>query len=245
MKIRLAALCLTVLALVGCSPTPTQNSSPAAPSETSTSPAPPSSEPASSATAGTQTILINPFNADGSVSDAYSVEAGEVGPVDCSSGEPSPFALSPNTHSCGSTSDSAYACWANPGEASSLLCLYSPTGTQLASVKATGMRSTPKADDPVPMGIELADGSRWWLYWGGGYASPDGTSVKYVCYEGCSAPTLALVQADDEPLMDKTAATWTILKSDTASDPSTLADPTRAEITKVWYLGDPADAGAA
>lgn len=206
-------------------------------------PPPPASSPADPgavASGKTEVIIVEPFNDDGTKKAEYSVDDAARRPVDCSSGLPSDSGVTPGTYMCGGTSDSAYACFAAGEE--SLLCLYSAMDETLYLYEATGIAAeTPVPDEPLPLNVELADGTIWDLRQGGSWNfTPEGTTGMYDCHEG-SCPDdagLTLVQVDGQPVFNESGDVWTAHQAESGTDPATLPAPTTVEVVRVWFIGD-------
>ncbi|NLG47906.1 VWA domain-containing protein [Gordonia sp. (in: high G+C Gram-positive bacteria)] len=144
-------------------------------------------------------------------------------------------AITPGVFRCGTTADSAVVCW-NKTSTSQLLCAYSPWEKTLRawtySVPPEQKPVKPQ-DEVVPWALELADGSRCNLRFGGAWdPPPTGYRDIYNCSDG---PTKFVVVKDDSEapagLFDKSGTAWTVLGRDSNRNGS----PSPVPVTKVYY----------
>lgn len=172
---------------VTASPTSTSTSTTAAPASTATSGSTSASTtsgatPSSTATGGpaTKQIVLTLPNPDGGWKVEESADALNCG------GEPSLVATSGRTYDCGPSAASAVACVADNG-GSHILCAMQPWARKATRFPVDGtLPTTSKPANPVPLGIELADGSRWFIRSGGAWPpGPQETAAMYSCSEGC------------------------------------------------------------
>lgn len=186
------------------------------------------------------TVVFKIEPSGGNVEDRTSAPA-----VDCQfRGGPSPYAVTPGTHRCGATADSAFACAKSRIDSNELLCVTDPFNRQFRLVSAVNISDTPKPANPVPLGIQLDDGSRW-VAWTGGTSDvanpPAGLIQSYVCISGnahCRTGVAALLSPfspETGPEINPDTPQWTITLATAASFD---AKPTleRHAVAAAWYV---------
>lgn len=203
--------------------------------------APPKASPTeapTTASAGgpTQEVDVDPFKADGTLDPSYRItDTGHT--VTCDGG--SPFAKVGGTAYCGDrASDGAVACWSDPDKSSSVLCLAGPWDKSLNRFSASGLKAgTPAASDPMPVALELADGSRCFAHTGAA-AAPEGFGPGWDC-QGGGVGQVLLPAGDPEWYSSDDNDTWYV-KANTGTDaPQDLA------VTKAYWMSGPTTTAAA
>lgn len=242
---------LSVALLAGCSSggTSTTDSTTVSPATTTTTTAPEATgsattattapaasttaSPSATATAAVATtrILMTPASTAG-----WTVTAG--GQISCGS-EPSRAGATTNTYTCGSTADAAVACVVDT-DGTHLLCLNDPWRKKATRFTLTSAAPpSPKPANPLPLGIELADGSRWFMRAGGAWSSgPKDAIPMYGCTSGC-AQNEALFMPDGSSPDDvilKEGDTWSARRGPMGPGIPANATLTRVPITKAYVL---------
>lgn len=230
------------LLLAGCQssaeePAPTVTRS-AQPSGSPTSSVPTARTPAPSASVAgpaTQVIQINAFTPDGAIASGFTTGPANGSAVVCIDDKGSPNGSSEGTHACGPASLRAQACWRSPLPAdagAALYCLTNPWTPELVRRPATQIpATTPKPEHPVPVGVELADGSRWAYYGGGGWSGyPQGYEPVYECVSGCRKSE-ALGHLKGEAVVNQVDPTWSMVRMNAGSK-----EPTPVALTKAWFI---------
>ncbi|WP_313716700.1 hypothetical protein [Arsenicicoccus bolidensis] len=220
---------------------PTSTSATAAPASTAASgtasaSATPGATATSTATGGSATkqIVLTLPNPDGGWKVEESADALSCG------GEPSLVATSARTYHCGPSAASAVACVADNG-GSHILCAMQPWARKATRFSVDGtLPTTSKPANPVPLGIELADGSRWFIRSGGAWPpGPQETAAMYSCSEGCGGESEALLTApgnlDDFGLI-KEGDIWYARRGPLGYDTVKTGKITKERITKAWFI---------
>lgn len=195
-----------------------------------------------SASIGTEIITLNPFNPDGSLTPGYLLrDLTALAPVDCAYDTGSRSAVTGGTHGCGSTADEAHSCWASPLYPGRVVCMTDPWASELLLRRAIGVGNTAAPDEPEPLGIELEDGTRWWLRHGGSWG---GRADDYIGVYGCGSDAcdysrtgieLAVV-ADRVPAIDTSSDTWTVLVGELSATNEAMPPPERMAVTRAWFI---------
>lgn len=189
-----------------------------------------------SPTDGTQRLVVDAVGADGAVRPGYRVVDLPVAipPIDCSADPGSTAAITGGLHGCAEPALATTACWAAKAEPRELLCLPDAWSATLLRLPARGVRPTPPAADPVPFGVQLADGSRWTLLRAvvlpGGRVS---ATPAYRCESGCTQGEV-LVRVAGAPLFDIAEPLWTIQRAGALGLNGESAR--RAVVAAVYYL---------
>jgi hypothetical protein len=190
----------------------------------------------------TQVITLDPFTTGGALAAGYTVDDHTAEPaVDCSYDDGSPSALTGGTHACGATADGTHSCWAPPSSPGRLLCLYDPWTTVLVSRRAENLSATGRPAAPQPLGLELADGSRWLLRHGGSWGGrADGLVGAYSCSSGACGgtgdePLVVLVEPEAAPV-DGSGPVWTVRVGQLGDPATDYPPPTRRAVTKAWFI---------
>lgn len=194
------------------------------------------------ATNPTEVIVLNPFTADGTLKAGYTLDdLTTQTPVSCYGTSDS--AVTSGTHFCGTTADSTHSCWASPRYPGQVICMTAPWRTELLLRRAEGLTATLPPEDPWPLGIETADGARWWLRHGGSWGGrADGLVGAYGCdSESACANDANVVLAGDGPVIDKSTPTWTVIIGELGSIDDDLPPPTRLAVTKAWFIASDFD----
>lgn len=189
---------------------------------------------------GTEATRVTTINilSGGQLKPGYTVKAETNTVEDCTYDQGSPAGMTANTHSCGTVAAYMPACWADPSRANTLLCLSHGWDTTVRRIPVTGLHPTPKVADPIPLSVELTDGSRWFLRIGGAWdAVPDGYYASYGCLEKCDGhANQVLVASESGRTFDTSKATWTALIAKTGRDPRALPRPTTTPVAQVWFI---------
>lgn len=192
------------------------------------------------ADAPTEVVILNPFAPDGTLKPEYTIDdQSALPPVECF--EASVSAVTGGTHWCGSTADSTHSCWASPRYPGQVLCMTVPWQDELLLRRAVGLSGTAAPSEPQPLGIELEDGTLWWLRHGGSWG---GRADAYIGVYGCGSAAcdysrtgidLAVV-ADREPAIDTSTNPWTVLVGELSATNDALPPPERLEVTRAWFI---------
>jgi hypothetical protein len=188
------------------------------------------------ALAATQVITINILSG-GKVRSGFTITDETGTTADCTGDSGSPAGTTPNTHMCGDNASYMAACWADPSRSSTVLCLNHGWDTTLRRIHVTGLHATPKVADPQPLGVELADGSRWMLRIGGAWdAVPDSYTGSYSCTDKCDLHPNRVLVSDTTGTFNTSQPQWTALIAQHGSTSATLPPPTNAAVARVWYI---------
>ena len=203
-------------------PTATETSTPS-PSETTAGPA-------------TEIGEITPYNENGFLNDGWNVEHskpedGEA-PADCYE---SAHGTGPNTVTCGPTAASLGACWLTE-DRMQIACLdeYAVGEQNLKHVALDGEApaETPATEDPIPLWVELDDGSTFAAVHGGAWSPPEGYLVAYSRADDPETLEEILVPDDDSaPIFDQSEDLWTVTVGEDGGQ-----DVATKTVNKVWYM---------
>lgn len=130
--------------------------------------------------AGTETVVLKPVDVHGNVTAGWLKDTTRSrSEVDCTHGGASPYAVTGGVWACPPTSAAADACW--PTAAGNyVLCLVDPFSRTLSMYSAPGTASPePSTGAPIPMALELDDGTRCRATWGGSWGKRGGP--VYAC----------------------------------------------------------------
>jgi len=130
----------------------------------------PPSTAASAPHTATRQVTLRPVTAAGTVAPGYSLRAGTVR-IDCSSGQPSPVATSGAVLYCQPSAAAAIACW-QAADRTHAYCLTDARATTVTEYPLRGRFGSPRPaeTEPVPMAMDLADGTRCAVRVGGAAA---------------------------------------------------------------------------
>jgi hypothetical protein len=239
-----AALCAALLA--SCS-----NAEPApAPTVTVTPPAvtvtpPPVTVTATPPLPATEIINVTALDRQGRVLNDYDLEGKSADPAinarDCGA-EPAGSGVTPNTYACGASVFSADACWrVTDGD---LACLDLPWDRKLTRRSVDGdLPDTPKAESPEPLGLQLADGSRYRQRngSGGSQLAPEGYTDSHYCVSGPCADnpdvTLSIVVGvDSESAVNREQDTWWALVGEMSTGEPSGEAPEYQRVVKAWFI---------
>ena len=203
--------------------------------------------PPTKARAATGVVVLDPFRRDGTLLPGWSVDdRPQSTPVDCRFDTGSPAATSGGTHACGSTAAGADACWA-PRPDGHLVCAADAWDRRLFRVPAANLRPVAHAPArPVPLGLELVDGTRWFLRQGGAWGGrADGLTAVYGCMSPCAAlhggigpgsTTWVLLAASAASAVDRGAATWTVRLGLVGNPDVSYPAPARVPVRRAWFV---------
>lgn len=245
--VALVALVVSSSGLTACSsdnaePAPEPSTGSASPSQVPTTIAPtptptPSPSPTPVPEPVTEVIELTPFLDDGSLAQGWTLSedtqlSGESVPSDCS---PSGHSYGENTVECGPTAFSLGACWLTE-DATQVACLdeYAPVeqNLRLITLDGAGPSSTPAADNPMPIWVELEDGTLFTAVHGGAFSPPDGYYVAYIRSDSSGIYDEILEPDGDlESIFDESESQWTALVGTDGGQ--TVSSK---KVTRVWYL---------
>ena len=188
--------------------------------------------------AKTEVVVLDIYDGSGKVRSKYSVEDYGDTAVDCS--QPSQASKGPAVFQCGNVADYLPACWKNldPSDSGTVLCLRRPWDTTLARVPVLGSGVDPMDGDPVPLAVQLTDGTRWTLRLGGAWGNYGKNTIGwYAPDKAKTADSNVLVKRDREPLFTKTNGTWAVLRGpDVGSNFDARDKAKRIDVARVWFV---------
>lgn len=224
---------------------PTAEATAEAPAAAPTVDPPPTAAPTTAPEPATEQIRIAAVDSTGNPAAGYTIhDVPDAGVFGCD--YPSAVSLAPGIHSCGPTAASADVCWGT-SDRITLLCLYDPWATELQRMRADqAYAEVPAATDPLPWGLELADGSQCRIRNGGAWPGrPDGLTGAY----SCDGETAFVLADGTEPVVDRTAALWSVqvgsLDGNVDQPPPILTAVDRAYFADVAAGGEAAEPDAA
>jgi hypothetical protein len=92
-----------------------------------------------------------------------------------------------------------------------MLCLVDPWGRTLdAADVQIAVAAVPNRSAPVPLGLQLADGTRCRLRDGGAWGNPQ-AEPTYEGYYYCAGETFVWAPKDSYPGIDRSFSRWTVL----------------------------------
>lgn len=157
--------------------------------------------------ADTQEIILKPVNNRRAVTSGYTVNSEYLNgtTIECNGGA-AQSAVSAGIASCSPKSANAHTCWASPtfGQALCLMDPFKPVVHLIAVDGYIGGEDPPRV--PVPLGIELEDGTQCTLLNGG--AGPSHKSGLAAAYS-CSTQSTYVWDTISGP-MDKSKPEWTV-----------------------------------
>lgn len=205
--------------LAGSSPTNAGAAATAAPS---------SSAPATAR--GTQEIILRPLNSRLAPTSGYTISSEYLkdSTIECDQ-MPAQSAVNDDIQSCSPTAASAHTCWPAPNS-SNALCLMNPFKPVLYLLSAgipLGAMSAPRV--PVPLGLELTDGTQCILRNGGAWSShKSGASAAY----GCGTTSMStIVWSGAAGPIDKSEPDWTVQIGQPEDTLQTV------KVTKAYFVG--------
>ncbi|MFM9378268.1 hypothetical protein [Gordonia sp. VNK21] len=184
--------------------------------------------------AATQVVTVIAVGADGQPRDGWSVSADAPGQVQC--GAPAYSTRSATTggmYDCTPNAAGAHTCWpAKPGD-TGLLCAFDPWETVLHRFTADApLTPVTRPDDPWPWALELADGTRCTLRYGGAWG---GRSDDLRGAYGCSGTDdVVLTEVNQNPV-GSSAAQWTVRVGQLGSGTPDLPAPTVVGVTTAYF----------
>ncbi len=193
----------------------------------------------------TQIIGINVMDAEGKLKPEYTFNNKELAStlnIDC--GQYSPVGLSYGTYYCSPTAAGLQACWKDPNPPAGtrhLLCIRSYQDTEVIVIEPTRLDTTPKvAPLPMPLNLELADGSIW-IHRNGGagnYTYP-GYYISYYCRSGCGPYTSGdkAILVYENSGLTKNGDTWYAEVGETgATSSQAYPIPTKIAVKTAWFI---------
>jgi len=194
---------------------------------------PAASASSSSQPAVTPTAVVNvaAANAAGVPMPGFTVVDHQDFPVDCSFGSPNPAAVGVNTHDCSPHAASAHFCWGTTGTVD-LVCSWDPRSKELHRYTATEpLTDTAAPADPVPWGLDLADGLKCDVRLGGALAGrPDGYLAAYVC----DGKTYVLGNSTD-PVVDTSGPQWIVKVGELSTTATSLPPPEPIGVVTAYF----------
>jgi hypothetical protein len=189
---------------------------------------------------------INPLTPAGALRSGWTIagDPASAEPVDCQYDQGSPSAVSPGTHRCGYSAQSADACWTSRQYPGQILCLFDPFGKVLHAQRVVNVpKSTPAPARAVPVGVELFDGTRWRLRNGGSWGGrKDDLRGAYSCVSGAicdyakTGKTIVVLARDLVDAVNTSAQPWTV-KVGELGDPRTDYPPPKiAKVRKAFFI---------
>jgi hypothetical protein len=156
--------------------------------------------------AATRTVVLKPVDADGTPVSGWEVQ-GTDAPVEC--GNPSAAGIDGGIQECTPYAAGAGVCWPEP-DAGSVLCLEDAWSRTLDRHPATG--ADVAVDAPAtasPIGLELVDGTRCRLRFGGAWSSRADDESLTGAYS-CGGTNEQIVWSAGSDPVDRSSSTWTV-----------------------------------
>ena len=149
--------------------------------------------------------------------------------------EASPAAVSANIYQCSPGAVGADACWA--AKDNSLLCLDDPWDRQLNRVLiADELRAVSPVADPLPLALQLDDGTRCRLRTSGAWGGrDDGYEAAY----GCEASDVTVLSGPGGDVVDRSAPAWTVRVGPIGVGDMHFAPPETRTVRTAWFAGRP------
>lgn len=190
-------------------------------------------------------IVLKPVDNQGNIQTGWVEDNSRSSDhIDCSFGSPARYDKTTGVRSCGSTADSADACWP-AADAEHVLCVLDPFAKVVSRIGAEGLTTPrkPLTEGPVPFALVLDDGTQCRVRIGGAWDRPD-DHPDWVGYYGCRANSPVAAP-------DNVIAVWGPGGEDDARDSgidkgfggwSVAAGPAHGhldthKVTKVFYVG--------
>jgi hypothetical protein len=186
----------------------------------------------------TTVVEVVPFDEEGNLVEGWEVvDDGFAGTVDCRFDSPSHVSVGVDVTSCSPTAAGADVCWVLPDRVG-LACGGVPWERRLharyaeAPVGPVGL-----ADEPLPWGIELLDGTHCRRRYGGSWGGrADGLNGLFWCERDGSFLGEGEVILG---LLDTSEPTWIALRGPLSPDNRAFPPPEAVPITTAWYAGSP------
>ena len=136
-----------------------------------------------------------------------------------------------NTHDCSPHAASAHFCWGTTGTVD-LVCSWDPRSKELHRYTATEpLTDTAAPADPVPWGLDLADGLKCDVRLGGALAGrPDGYFAAYVC----DGQTYVLGNSTD-PVVDTSGPQWIVKVGELSTTAASLPPPEPIGVVTAYF----------
>jgi len=205
--------------------------------DTTADPSPTTSETASAEPA-TEIVEITPWGEDGALSSEWTIdsEAQPGGTVDSEFCRASEHGTGDNTLSCGTTADSTSACWITESPMQ-MACLNEGVPDartlELISLSGAAPATTSAVEEPLPLWLELDDGSVFVSVNGGAFSPPTGYLVAYVAVSGADAFEEIVVPDDESaPTIDTSTDLWGVTVGVDGED-----GVEQRSVVRAWYLG--------
>lgn len=166
----------------------------------------------------TEVIELAPFTEDGDLAEGWSLDETALsggGSVSAEGCGPSEHGAGENTVSCGSSADATSACWLTE-RSTQIACLDEAAPEEetvrLIPLSGPAPSETPAAEDPIPLWLELEDGSVFSSVNGGAFSPPEGYLVAYTRLAGGGDEFEEIVVPDDDsaPVIDTSGEQWSV-----------------------------------
>ncbi len=174
----------------------------------------------------TEVIELAPFAENGDLAEGWGLDdsalsgGGAVSAEYCGSSE---HGAGENTVSCGSSADATSACWLTE-QSTRIACLdeASPRAksVRLVALDGAAPAATAATDDPVPLWLELEDGSVFRAVNGGAFTPPEGYFVAYTrvnvdgdgegADDGEGLEEIVVPDDDSAPIIDTSEGLWSV-----------------------------------
>ncbi|WP_029150083.1 hypothetical protein [Microbacterium indicum] len=207
-----SVLATLAFALVACGGTPGDPAGDV--TEVATETTAPAETPTSTPEPTTQVAEIAPFDEQGQLNDGWAVDeevrdGSTIPGTDCTA---SSVPSGENTVACGPTAASLTACWRTE-VGSQIACLdeTGDVGAQRLQIVHLGsaVPEIPAGEDPIPVWVELDDGSVFRSVHGGAWSPPEGYLVAYA--GGGDTWNEIVVPVDDSAaVFDTSSDMWTV-----------------------------------
>lgn len=175
------------------------------------------------------------MDSDGNPAPGYTV-TDELGTgVDCSYALPAASALNDNIRWCSPTASSTNVCWSQPGSAV-ILCGMDPRKKELRRITLSSPVGPVTAPtDPLPWGLDLADGSHCAIRNGGAWdGRPDGLTGAYFC----DGETAFVLTNGADPVVNTSSPIWTVQVGQLQGLDVPVPPPSAVAVTTAYFAAD-------
>lgn len=224
--IAIPAILLVGLGLAGCG----------APSTDPT----PTPEATTSAEPTTEVVEITPWGEDGELASDWAVDDSALAggrTVDAEHCAPSEHGTGANTLSCGTTADATSACWLTESP-TQMACLDESAPDEktvrLIALAGSAPATTSPVEDPIPLWLELDDGSMFAAVNGGAFSPPAGYLVAYTRIDGGGDGYEVIVVPDDgsAEIFDVSTDLWSVAVGVDGQE-----GVEERTVARAWHLG--------